>query len=125
MMSYFNLLINVHIASAIISFCGFVYRWQLALRQSPQLQHPFLRISPHVIDTLLLGSGIWLCVLLGVYPFWNNWLTAKLLLLIVYIGVGTMAIKRAKNQRQQAVYGIVAIVIFALITLVALDHQLV
>lgn len=124
-MSYINQLVDIHIASAVISIAGFIYRWQLALRRSPLLNHPILKIAPHIIDTVLLVSGIWMCVLLGSYPFVQNWLTAKVVLLVVYIVLGTFAIKRAKTARQRALFGIAAIIVFALIMLIAYNPWLV
>lgn len=118
-MSTFHSLVNIHIASAIVSIVGFVWRWQLALRSSSVLQNKAVKILPHIIDTILLGSGIWLCVLIDEYPFVESWLTAKLILLVVYIGLGTIAIKRAKNNRQRLISGILAIVVFAAIAVIA------
>ncbi|MFM2477087.1 SirB2 family protein [Celerinatantimonas sp. MCCC 1A17872] len=119
MMSTFHSLVNIHIASAIVSIVGFVWRWQLALRSSAVLQNKAVKILPHIIDTILLVSGIWLCVLIEEYPFVEAWLTAKLVLLIVYIGLGTVAIKRAKNNRQRMLCGILAIIVFAAIAVIA------
>ena len=58
-----------------------------------------MRSCPHVNDTLLLTSGFGLAVMLGQYPCVNGWLTAKLVALIVYIVLGTVALKRGKTKR--------------------------
>jgi uncharacterized membrane protein SirB2 len=121
-MNNFSLLVNVHIATAILSIVGFVWRWQLALRESALLGNKVLKIVPHIVDTILLVSGFWMCVLIDAYPFTRWWLTAKLLLLIVYIGLGTVAIKRAKNDRQRWVTGLAAVAVFAAIAVIAYSH---
>lgn len=122
MMSTFHSVVNVHIISAVVSIVGFVWRWQLALKNSPVLQHKLVKIAPHIVDTILLGSGIWLSVMIGEYPLVQGWLTAKLLLLVVYIGLGTVAIKRAKNNRQRFFCGLCAIAVFAGIAWIAYHH---
>ncbi|MEI8631577.1 SirB2 family protein [Vibrio sp. PP-XX7] len=121
-MNTISLLVDAHIASAVISIIGFIWRWQLALRQSAMLGNKVLKIVPHIVDTVLLVSGFWMCILIDAYPFTRWWLTAKLLLLVVYIGLGTVAIKRAKNDRQRWISGLLAIAVFAAITAVAYLH---
>ncbi|MFM2486913.1 SirB2 family protein [Celerinatantimonas yamalensis] len=121
-MNFFKPLVDIHIVSAIVSIVGFVWRWQLALRQSSVLQHKAVKIVPHVVDTVLLGSGIWMCVLIDEYPFIANWLTAKLVLLVVYIVLGTIAIKRARSQHQRVLSGLLAIIVFAAIAVIAYCH---
>ncbi len=61
--------------------------------------HGWLRVTPHVVDTLLLLAGIGLALLIRQYPFVNGWLTAKLFALIAYIGVGHVAVRRAHSAR--------------------------
>ncbi|CAG8999799.1 MAG: Protein YchQ [Candidatus Celerinatantimonas neptuna] len=105
-MSYFSALIYVHIISAILSVCGFIFRWQYLLKNTRLPGSKLFKIAPHVIDTVLLASGIWMCISIDEYPFTKLWLTAKLLLLIVYIGLGTMALKCARDRHQRLVYGV-------------------
>lgn len=122
-MSYFSVLVKVHIFSAILSICGFIFRWQYLLRKTYLPSSKLFKVAPHFIDTVLLVSGIWMCILIDAYPFTSLWLTAKLLLLIVYIGLGTMAFKRACNRHQQRLYGAFAIGVFIVIALIAYLHN--
>lgn len=58
----------------------------------------WLRVTPHIVDTLLLLAGITLAITIRQYPFVNGWLTAKLIGLIAYIGVGHAAVRRAHSR---------------------------
>ncbi|MCP8898677.1 SirB2 family protein [Gilvimarinus xylanilyticus] len=57
----------------------------------------FCKIAPHVIDTLLLATGVGLVVVVG-YPLWPvNWLTVKLALVVSYILLGVIALKSTRK----------------------------
>lgn len=109
----------LHVGAVVVSACGFILRGVLMLLQSPWLQRRWLRIVPHVVDTVLLGSAIGLAVLTAQYPWTQAWLTAKLLGLVAYILCGTMALKRARSRRQRALYFFAALLILAYIVTVA------
>ena len=59
----------------------------------------WLRVTPHLVDSLLLLAGIGLALIIQQYPFVDAWLTAKLLALIAYIAVGHYAVRRARSVR--------------------------
>ena len=84
---------SLHIALAYITVIGFAIRALLRFSQSPLLQQKWLRIAPHVIDTLLLLAGITLAVQLAISPLVHGWLAAKIVGLIVYIGFGVMTMR--------------------------------
>jgi uncharacterized membrane protein SirB2 len=83
----------LHVLCAWLSVGGFFLRGVLMLRDSPLRQTKPVRILPHIVDTLLLVSAIVLALTLGQYPFADAWLTAKLLGLVVYIGLGLVAFR--------------------------------
>jgi len=97
------LLKQVHIASALLSIGGFAIRGMLMLRDSTLLQSRFARVAPHIVDTVLLASAIALAWLSGQYPFAQGWLTAKLLALIAYVALGTVALKRGRSKLTRGV----------------------
>jgi len=82
-----------------------------------------VRIAPHVNDTLLLASGFSLAILLGQYPLVNGWLTAKLFALIVYIVLGTVALKRGRTRRTRIAAWVAALVVFGYMVAVAVTHD--
>jgi uncharacterized membrane protein SirB2 len=113
----------VHIACAILSISGFALRGILMLADSPLLAARFVRIAPHVVDTVLLASALWLAALIGQYPFVQGWLTGKVLALIAYIVLGTVALKRARSKAVRAAAFALALATAAYILSVALTRN--
>jgi len=114
---------HLHMTLAVISGAFFAFRWGLSCLQSRWLQVKWMRVVPHVIDSLLLAAAIYLCVLLRQYPLVQPWLTAKVLGLLLYIGLGTVAIKRGKRVATRLWAGILALLVFAYIYGVAHTHS--
>jgi len=61
----------------------------------PVATKPLTRIVPHIVDTLFLGSAIWMIALLGRIPVSDAWLVAKLGGLLAYIVLGMIAMHSA------------------------------
>jgi uncharacterized membrane protein SirB2 len=89
---------QVHVACATLSIAGFVLRGALMMRESALLQARFARVAPHAVDTLLLASAVVLSWQSAQYPFAQEWLTAKLVALVAYILLGTVALKRGRTK---------------------------
>ncbi|ART82362.1 regulator SirB [Oceanisphaera profunda] len=107
---------HAHMMFAIISITLFMLRAWLAVPSPARIKSKLLKILPHIIDTLLLAMGVWLAVLSKQIPFDNSpWLTAKVIGLVLYIVVGTIAIKRGKTRNQRLVATVASIAIFAYI----------
>lgn len=119
----YRLLKHVHVATVVITFVLFVTRGIWMWVDSPRLHAKWVKILPHVNDTVLLASGIGLAVLLGQYPFANGWLTAKLLALLAYIVLGTIALKRGKTQSVRITAFFFALAVLAYLVAVALTHE--
>jgi len=117
------LLKNLHVFLALLSISGFIARGILMLRDSPLLSARWIKIAPHVVDTLLLVAGVWLAIRIGQYPFVDGWLTAKVLGIIAYIVVGTIALRRGRTKRIRAIAWVGAIVIFLYIIGVAVTRS--
>jgi uncharacterized membrane protein SirB2 len=122
-MNDYLMLRHLHLTFVIISILGFLARWVLAMNHSPLLAKRWVKVVPHINDTLLLAAALGLCVMLGQYPFVVHWLTAKVLLLIGYIVAGTFAIKRAKSSRGRLIAGLIALALFAQMIGVAITHS--
>ncbi|MBS1143050.1 MAG: Invasion expression up-regulator, SirB [Proteobacteria bacterium] len=121
-MSYFALK-HLHVTCVVLSGLGFCLRGWWMLRDSPLRQHRLTRVLPHIVDTLLLGSALSMAWLSGQYPFVHGWLTAKLVGLIAYILLGTMALKRGRTKAIRARYLGLAIVAYGYIVSVALTRN--
>lgn len=110
---------HLHMLCALISITGFIVRGALRLADSTLLQKKFLKIAPHIVDTLLLLSAIGLTITIHQYPLITPWLTAKLIGLFVYIGLGLITLRFAKTKTMIAIAYLLAIVTFAYIATVA------
>lgn len=121
----YALLRTAHIATVHISLALFLLRGFWMLRESPHLHDRWVRILPHVNDTLLLAAAIAMLVVGGFNPLQHPWLMAKILGLLAYIGVGTVALKRGRTKATRVKALIVAVGIFAYIVAVAVTKQVV
>jgi uncharacterized membrane protein SirB2 len=97
----FTMLIALHVALAYLTVAGFVIRGIWALTDSPLRREKWVRIAPHVVDTLLLVFGVMLAFQIGQSPF-SGWLGAKLLGLLVYIGFGVITMRTTQKPLQIA-----------------------
>lgn len=113
----------IHVSSVIVSYVLFSVRGWWALDASPALRQRWVRIAPHLVDTVLLSSAIALAMSLGYSPLNSSWLTAKILALLVYIGLGTLALKRGKTRRARLWAWLSAQGVFCYIVSVAICHS--
>ena len=118
----YGFLKQFHLATIAITLTLFVLRGVWMMADSPRLQARWVRIVPHVNDTLLLASGLSLAVLLGQYPLVNGWLTAKLFALILYIVLGTVALKRGRTKGMRIAAWIAALLVFGYMVAVAVTR---
>jgi len=81
------------------------------------------RYLSYAIDTALLTAALMLATMLHQYPFVHAWLTVKVLLLVVYIVLGTVALKRGSTKTIRVVCWLAALVVYAYIISVARAHN--
>lgn len=91
-----------HVGSALLSIGGFALRGYWMLTDNPLLQRRLTRVLPHIIDTLLLGSAIGMLLVWQADPLQLPWLIAKIVGLLLYIGLGMVALRLGKTRRQRA-----------------------
>jgi uncharacterized membrane protein SirB2 len=106
---------HIHLTAIFLSVSFFILRFVWLLRSSPMLQAKWVKILPHVVDTVLLISAATLCVLIGQYPMIDTWLTQKLLFVILYILMGFVTLKWAHTTalRWLGFIGALACIMFA------------
>jgi uncharacterized membrane protein SirB2 len=119
----FLLLKTVHICCAAVSYLLFFLRGIWKLNGSAIMSRRWTRIVPHVVDTLLIVSAVALAVSIRQYPFVDAWLTAKIFALLLYIGLGFVALKYGRSKSVRLAAWIVAQLVFAYIVLVAISHN--
>ncbi len=114
---------HLHVACVAISGSGFMLRGVRMLAGAPPARRRWLRIAPHVNDTLLLAAAIVLVLLSGQYPFVEGWLTAKVFGLIAYIALGSLALKAGRTKGVRIAAWLAAIMTFAYVVSVALTKN--
>ena len=122
MMSY-TLLKLIHVTSVAISFCLFLLRGLWMVNASDMLKRRWVKILPHVNDTVLLLSAIMLAITIQQNPLENSWLTAKVIGLLTYILLGMVALRFGKTRRTKITAWIMALMVFGYIVLVALTKN--
>ena len=122
-MSPYLLARNLHIGCAIVSIALFAFRGGLMLAGSRWLEHPLLRVTPHVVDTLLLTGALWLVHLTHRAPFSEPWLVAKILGLVAYVVLGSLALRRGRTRAIRVACLAGALAIVAWIVSVALSRD--
>lgn len=121
-MSVFLLLKNIHIVLALLSGVGFGLRGYIRLVLNRPLAHPMVRIGPHVIDTLLLFSGIALWMQMG-YSL-MSWFGLKMALVVAYIVLGITAFRMHARGPAVLVY-LIALIVFVSIATIAVSKPVV
>jgi len=112
-----------HQMLAILSLMGFIIRGIWMMKGSPLLQAKLTKILPHVIDTFLLITAIWLTTIISQYPITHHWLTAKVVALVMYIVFGLFALKKAKTKSTRIGFFVAALACFGYILVVAKTHS--
>ena len=100
----------IHMTTAVLSLLGFLLRGYWMFTENKLLSAKPTKILPHINDTLLLAAAIYLMIASQMYPFVIHWLTAKVILLVVYIVAGVVALKRGKTAKARAVAFTIALV---------------
>jgi uncharacterized membrane protein SirB2 len=119
----YSALKTIHVTTAALTFVSFALRGIWMLIGSPWLERRAVRIAPHVIDAVLLISAIGLMLQLHQYPGTHGWLTAKLLAIVSYIMLGSIALRRGRTRTVRTVAWVVALGVFAYIVAVALTRN--
>lgn len=121
--SHYADLRQLHVACVILSGSLFTLRGLLHIAGVASVNHQAVRIASWLIDTVLLVAAILLTLIVHQYPFVHAWLTMKMLLLVLYIVLGYIALKRARTQRDRVVALIAALLAFGLMLGVAIRHD--
>ena len=121
-MSY-ALLKMIHVSSVIVSYTLFFLRGIWLMQDSGNLHQRWVKILPHVVDTILLTSAIALAMIIQQSPLHDSWLTAKVIGLLFYIGLGMIAMRFGKTRRTRIIAWIAAQCVFIYIVLVALTKS--
>jgi len=113
----------VHIAAVLTSGGLFALRGVAMLAGARWYMAAPLRYLSYTVDTVLLTAALMLATMLHQYPFVQSWLTVKVLLLVVYVVLGSYALKRGATRAARALALGAALLVFAFIISVARAHD--
>lgn len=112
-----------HVTCVAVSYALFFLRGIWLMRNSSIMLQRWVKVVPHITDTLLLVSAIMLAIGTQQYPGVDAWLTAKVIGLVFYIGFGMIAIRFGKTMRVKITAWVAAQLVFFYIVAVALTHN--
>ncbi|HEC18074.1 MAG TPA: regulator SirB [Gammaproteobacteria bacterium] len=113
----------LHVTCVLLSGAGFFTRGILLWRDSPWLQARLVKVLPHVVDTLLLASAIVLASQWGWAALGIPWLQAKIIALLVYIGLGMVALHAGFSKKLRLLAWNIAMLVFVYIIAVAITKR--
>lgn len=94
---------HLHMTIALLSVLLFTLRFFWTLANSAQLDKKWVKITPHIIDTLLLLLGVGMMMKLAINPLEQLWLGEKLIGVVAYIFTGYYTLKLARNKTMQII----------------------
>jgi uncharacterized membrane protein SirB2 len=115
----------IHVGTVYITFGLFLVRGIWMLLDSPKLQERWVRVMPHLNDTLLLTAAVGMLIVNELNPLTHPWLLVKIGGLLLYIYLGTMALKRGKTKAQRTLYFVAALATIGYIIAVAVTKQVI
>jgi uncharacterized membrane protein SirB2 len=110
---------HLHMGCAFLSIAGFTLRGYWMLIDSPLLRRRPAKVLPHMIDTLLLASAVGMLFIWQLSPLQSGWLIAKIIALLVYIGLGMVALRFGKSRKTRVNAWLLALLAAAYIVSVA------
>lgn len=123
MLSHYLSIKLLHIALVVASGALFMARGGGVLAGQSWPMWPLVRRLSVGIDVALLSAGVTLWVLLSWHPLQHPWLGTKLALLLLYIVLGSLALKRAPRRGQRAGFFVAALLVYAFMASVAVAHD--
>ena len=112
----------IHMSTAFISISFFMVRGFWVFNNPEMMNKKWVKIVPHINDTILLVTAIMLAVGIQQYPFTHGWLSAKFIALLLYIIFGTLALKSAKEMKNKVVFFVLSLLMFGYIVGVAMSR---
>jgi uncharacterized membrane protein SirB2 len=119
----YPLLKPLHVSLVAASGTLFAARGAGVLAGQAWPMRPAWRHTSVAIDVCLMSAGIGLWTLLALHPARQHWLGVKLVLLLVYIVLGSLALKRARGQVARAACLAAALAVFGVMASIARAHH--
>ncbi|MCX7033236.1 MAG: SirB2 family protein [Arenimonas sp.] len=123
MIEFYLQIKSVHVALVLASGLLFALRGAAVLAGARWAMAAPLRYLSYTIDTALLTAALMLLTALKLNPFVVPWLEVKLALLVLYVVLGSLALKRARSRRARALFYFAALATFGFMYFVARAHH--
>lgn len=123
MIEYYPQIKLLHIGCVLLSGGIFSFRGLLMLAGSRWCNHSLLKWPSYINDSILLTAGVLLMQLTQQYPVTHDWLSVKLLLLVVYIVLGVFALRAAPSRAGRALYYLAALAVYLFMHSIARSHH--
>ncbi|MDT0581854.1 MULTISPECIES: SirB2 family protein [Alteromonadaceae] len=118
----YQMAMHLHVTAVVISLALFSFRFVLTIKGHGMLQQKWLKIVPHVVDTVLLASAVWLLTMSSMMQV-DGWVASKVIGVVLYIVSGLFALKWAKNNRSRVIGFASAIIWVGLTASIAVSKQ--
>ena len=124
MIEFYPQIKGVHVAAVLASGALFALRGLFVQFRGGGLAMALpVRFASYAIDTVLLTAALMLFTLLPHAVFANGWLALKLLLLPVYVLLGTFALRRGRTPRARLAAWLAAVAVYATMLGIARAHH--
>ncbi len=119
-----NIFKHTHMLLAVLTVLGFSLRVYWRYVDSEMMQKKWVKIAPHVVDTMLLIFGVTLVFSYNLSVSENVWIIAKLTAIFCYIGIGFYTFKKATSRASILVGGLAGWLVLAYIFKVAFSKSI-
>ena len=123
MIEYYLAIKHLHIGAVLASVTLFSLRGVAMLAGSRLAGATPVRWLSYGIDTTLLIAALMLLAVLHLNPFTTPWLAMKLALLLAYIVLGSLALRRGRTRARRALWLLAALAVFTFMYGVARMHH--
>ena len=113
----------IHQGAVGLSLAGFFARGLGSFADAAWVRARAAKTLPHIVDSVLLLSAIWLAWTLRLSPAEAPWLLAKIIGLVAYIGLGMLALKPGRPLGVRGLAWLAALAVFGYIVSVALTKN--
>ena len=123
MIEYYLQIRAAHLLAVVVSGMLFAARGLGVLAGARWPMYAIVRYSSYTVDTVLLTAALMLVSILPAAMFANHWLSVKLVLVVAYVVLGMLALKRARTPRARFICYLAALVVFAIVIGIARRHS--
>lgn len=123
MIEFYQQIKLVHVAAVVASGSVFLMRGLLVQAGRAWAMATPVRFLSYTIDTVLLAAAILLLMIVPAAAYENGWMAAKLVLLVIYVGLGTVALRRGRTQRIRLACFVAALIVYLSMLAIARTHH--